>query len=401
MYLIGWALKNVFRNLPRSARNAGFLALMIFVVMAGLAFLDGTNAQMKRGLSATYGDLTVSERVPGAGIGAAAEAALIGGVGAGGRVARFVSADAEALGAGSWTGATILGVEAAQAPAVAATLDWPVGAPGPLAAGGAWLPVSLASRLGVGPGDRLTLKTGTDSAMINTSTVEVTGILAGSELAYGDTVIVDVEDARALFMFDDTHVTFACAFLGGAAESAAALYSELSVRHFRQVIVESLLLYPEEVSVFAMFQNYRILLLVAFALCLILACAVLILSTRNAFFLYYNARRAELSTLMTFGMGRREVMSMAFVEAIALYFLALAAVVPLCALFDLATGAVSFSGLGWADLVTVFGGPRLVLSWSPASLAPAAAMLLAVVALSAVRGVRTFLDMEIRQVAQA
>ncbi|MBP7263268.1 MAG: hypothetical protein KBB32_03775 [Spirochaetia bacterium] len=401
MYLVAWALKNVFRNPLRSARNAGFVALVSFIVMAWLAFLDGTNVQMKRGLSATYGDITVSERVPGKGIGLPAETALLDGVGPGGRVARFVAGQAEALGSGSWASVKILGAEDGQSSALAATVDWPGGGPGRLAGGGAWLPVSLAARLGVGVGDWLTLKTASDAELINTVGVEVNGLLSGSELAYGDTVIIDITDARSLYMLEQDHVSFACAFLAPGDANAEALYSRLSVGFFKSVIVESLLLYPEDVSVYDMFQKYRILLVAAFSLCLILACVVLVLSTRNTFFLYYHARRSELATLMTFGMAERSVAFMACVEATALFVLSMAAVVPLCALAHVAAGAVTFSGLGWSDLVTVFGGPRLVLSWSPATLGAATVALLVVVVLSALRGARTFLSMEIRQVAQA
>ena len=62
MYLIAWAAKNLLRNPLRTARNLGFIALLLTFSLAGVAFLGGTNVEMKRALKATHGDLTISAR---------------------------------------------------------------------------------------------------------------------------------------------------------------------------------------------------------------------------------------------------------------------------------------------------------------------------------------------------
>lgn len=401
MYMFAWAFKNLMRNPLRSLRSVGFIAIILSLSMAGMAFLRGTNAQMKAGLMSSFGDVTVSERKALAGTGGAGDylkaryGALVD------ESFEAVLSDAEALGGGIWTSVRVVGVQKGYFSRFRDAQAWRGDAPAALGVQQACLSSGLASKLGISPGDLITLRTGQATVMVNTVSVETVGSFFGSELIYEDCVVIPIEDARELFMLEPGIASALYVFLkpGTARADAQELYSDVAVRFFKDTITESTLLYPEEMEIYSIFQNYRALLLTAFCLFYVLACVILSFSSKNTFYLYYHSRRNELVTLLTYGMSKARIVAVAVIESLLLFSVALAVSAAASVAVGAACRGVSFASPRWSDLITIFGGPGLVLDWGGFPMAATVSLLFAIVLWSAASGVRMFLRQEVRQIS--
>src|SRR5690554_5070890 len=62
MFWLKWAGKNLLSNRKRALGKALFITLVLAVVLLGLMFLEGTNAQMKEALRNNRGDLVAGAR---------------------------------------------------------------------------------------------------------------------------------------------------------------------------------------------------------------------------------------------------------------------------------------------------------------------------------------------------
>lgn len=401
MHTIAWAYKNLVRNPARSLRSIGFIALILSMSMAGMAFLQGTNKQMKSGLMSSFGDITMTARKPLSGLGESATYLLANYGHTVDSVYEVLLSEAEALGGGSWTSVRVIGVQDEYFFRFRESQAWQGDSPDSLGVQQACLSSGLASKLGIEAGDMITLRTGQATVMVNTLGVEAKGAFFGSDLIYEDCIVIPIDDARALFMLDAGVSSALYVYLrqGVSREEAQELYTDMSVSFFKDMITESTMLYPEDMEVYSLFQNYRVLILTSFCLFYILACVILSFSSKNTFYLYYHSRRNELVTLLTFGMSKARIVSVALFEA---FFLFIAAgIVSVAAAFaiDWLCGMVSFARTGWSDLITIFGGPGLVMDWGGTAMLVTMLALFVIVLRSATSGVRMFLNQEVRQIS--
>lgn len=277
-------------------------------------------------------------------------------------------------------------------------LGWIQESKNPLKAGYAILEASLAQTLNVNNGDYITLRYVEDeSGAINTADIEVDGIFTGNKLIYENTIITNIEDLRLLKMEDGAINRLRLYFTNTNEERMRSVAGNIKKENFRSVKVESATLDPEG-GIMGIFSYYK--MLIGFILSMIIFIFIIILnfSNQNIFFMEFRSRKAEISTLLTYGIKIREIRLIVLFETLFVFLFSL--VISLL-LVNGIIGALSFiemNTMSLSDIITVIGGPKLIFSFNSRDISLLTGILLAIFIYSGQKGAGNYLKMEIKEI---
>lgn len=399
MFWLKWAGKNIISNPKRALEKALFITLALTVVLMGLMFLEGTNAQMKEALRNNRGDLVAYARGVDMNVMPVYQEFARHHAGLLEANLRFYEEYVELLGRGGYAGGLVSGAEPAFLPYLHQTVGWQERPEEDLREGTALVESSLAGRLQVNKGDYLTIRARTEEGMLNTLTVVVDGIFLGSQLIYENMMYINIKDQELLFMTQD-HANWVRAYFKPQVsdDELITVVQELSRRFFRTALFTAFRLDPTQDFIFQEFQYYRLLVVLLFTIVNLVFFVILYFAVQNSFFLSYRARRQEISTLLTYGMKPVGVRKIAFYEAVLLFVVALALAAGASWVAIKVSGRFTITNPKIADLLTVIGGPHLRFVPVLAKLLPAIGFFFVVTLYAAYRGVNTYLQMEIREI---
>lgn len=258
----------------------------------------------------------------------------------------------------------------------------------------------LAKSLNVKKGDILTIKySGTEEyEMINTVDVEIDGIYIGSKLIYENSLLLSLEDMVYLTMDDNYLNTIRLYFKNDIDLEQMREITSIIKKSFSKIIsVESATLDPTG-GVMGIFKYYKMLLTFILGLIIIIFIIILNFSNQNIFFMEFRGRKAELSTLLTYGIKRGELKIILFFES--LYLFVFSIIYSVLLSFGIVNILKSFevNSLGMGDIITAIGGPQLIFILNTNNIVFIMVLLLIITIYSAQKGANSYIKMEVREI---
>ncbi len=270
----------------------------------------------------------------------------------------------------------------------------------PLEAGYVSIEAQLAKSLNVVQGDIITIKyTGTEEfEMINTVDVEVDGIYIGSKLIYENTLLLSLEDMVYLTM-EQNYLNRIRLYFNDSVDhmQMREITSAIKKKFSKIVRVESATLDPTG-GIMGIFKYYKMLLTFILGLIIIIFIIILNFSNQNIFFMEFRGRKAELSTLLTYGIKPVELKLMLFFESLYLFISSMLFSVFLSSVFINIFKKFEVNSLEMGDIITAIGGPKLLFIFDGNSLLLIGLMLFLITIYSAQKGAGGYIKMEIREI---
>jgi ABC-type lipoprotein release transport system permease subunit len=406
MFNLKWAFKNLVANKRRSLGITGFIAAILIIMIINLLFIDGANTQMRAALRNNKGDLyfwsdqnmdlasrylerhyhdKIEHKIkflcPYDGT---PNAPVYG---------RIYSSSEYAEG---W----IVGTEPAYLKYLDLNVSWPVKYRANLAEGTAVLEDGLAQKLNVKRGDYISFKVKNEKGMINTLQVMVDGIFVGSNLIFGDIVYINLKDQNLLWLTgkDADYNEMRLYFRPGVTDQDLKTIQGHIMRNYYDLYITSPRIFPFRESAFIIFKYFRYLLIFLFSLLDVVFVIILYFAIQNIFFMAFRRRRAELATLLTYGMKPFRIQLISLWEANLLFAGAFILAIPFSILITQLVHKFQITDSNLAVLITVIGGPRINFSINWIIIPALIIVLWAITLISAYKGAHSYLTMEIREI---
>lgn len=398
-WIFKWALKNLYLNIGRSTRVFLLIFFFLSIILCNLTLLEGANRQMLDSIRNNQGDFYALSKNPVINLEEAhglilseIEGYLDGSVQIFTNFGNVVSSQ-------SYGECTLNGVSGSFLEYLDKNVSWLEPPSGPLQDGKCFLDFNQANSLGLKKNDFLTVQINTQNGMINTVSLQVDGIFLGSNLLYNNVLYLSLTDMQNLFLLPGFFNQVKYYLNERKSElNLSALQSSLKKRLYFSSSLVFPILNPHDDLVFSVFVYYRLFLSIVFILMNIVFLIILFFSIQNIYYMDFRARRAEISTLLTYGMKPITLYSIVFFESLIIFVLSY--LISALAVFTLTgiLGGIYITDPNIADLIIALGGPRLTFRATAGTIL-AITLIVSILSISStVFGVRRFLKLQIREI---
>lgn len=359
MYNLIWAAKNSRRNFKLILRTVLFVSVVFCALLLLLSFRAGSKIQMEDSIRQAVGDIFVTGLDKEDSLTPLKEL-----------LEKDLSFDLQQIYAslfvedclfihdGFYEQGAIEGIEPRFFQVNANHLYWDAGSNFSNQGTQAILEKSFAELLRLEPGDVLTIRYQTKTGVFNTMQFFISGVFIGNKYIHGNTLFTSVENAQFLAM-ESENINRLRVFLKTPSDRALLYKITKTLEEMTDRISLTVLgLRQGAFQATILFSMLSQIMSVVLALVIISALVILFFALYNTFYLLFRARTAEIATLLTYGMQRKEVIGLYLREAI----------------LQLAIGC--FAGLGFTflvkysltylplvngleDLTAILGGPQL------------------------------------------
>lgn len=283
---------------------------------------------------------------------------------------------------------------------IESSIGWMSYSQQPMAVGFTSLESSLAKSLNVTAGDVVTLKySGNEEyGMINTIDLIVDGIFIGNNLIYDSSILMSIEDMTTLTM-DNIQLNELRLYFSKNFSLIKMREIALNInKQFYKVLKTSSATLDPTGGIMGIYKYYNMLLSFVLGLIIMIFIIILNFSNQNLFFMEFRSRRAELSTLLTYGIKKFNLKLMLFFESLYLFIFAALFSAVLTFVSTRLLGLFYIDSINLSGLLTVMGGPNLTFHPDFRDLMILVILLFCTTIISAARGARAYINLEIREI---
>jgi len=360
MFYFLWAAKNLYRNEKKTIEIIFFIAIISMMFFMNFAFLDGSQKQMKETTRNFLGDIKLDARSENYSLSkikkeleSEKEIATI--------ISEYSFNNVRVISDNGYSrNSSIKGYSPNYFAELDKSVEWIDGNSSINKPNQVVIERSMATKLSVSAGDKITVEFKTEQGAVNTAVYKVSGIFIGNKYIHKNSLFVTLESARNLGMVEDNFTNHLKIYLKNPNNTVAL--SKLvnnKLKKFDKLIYVKVWQWEEDSIQFTQIFKYsRIFFIILISLTSVVLFVVLFFGIQNIFYLTFTKRSNEISVLSTFGMPFLKIYKTIFWETIFLFSFGL-----LCGfLFSLFVssllGNVSFAQVS-EEMVVILGGSNL------------------------------------------
>ncbi len=397
MWYIRWAWRNLTRGGAKSIRLALFLSLVCGGLFLFLGLFKGTEKQIWRTLRSFEGDVVISSRIKDNDISFLREslsnckcASSIKAM-----VDVFSLPGVLAVGNNSFSSVTLVGLRGEYFSLLDTAIEWKEGKPGDPEKGEVVLEYDLARRLGLHAGDSVMLQWHAKEGSINTARLVVRSIFYGNKYEVWNQIYTSMENVQ--FLTRQERVSSIRLYLDTASDEVLDTIVSVVSPYQSKVDLGILSRDARTMSDFAaIFDLFHLFFGLFVWMFLIVLLIVLCFGLQNAVFLRFNERKAEISTLVTYGMSGFRLFEVAFWEMALLLVASLVVGWGFACIMGHIIELIPVIQVS-SEMVVVVGGPRFVVSWGQNEVILVLCFVVGVLLIATALAVRRYLSREVVQ----
>jgi ABC-type lipoprotein release transport system permease subunit len=398
MVWIRWAFKNLLNNRRRTIGILFFITVTFTIVFVNLMFLAGTNYQMKEAISNNRGDLNLFFKDPYTNpdmyfsLSPSMLSLMEDNI-------RIFRTSAQLIGSSGYANGNVIGTETKFLKYLQHNVSWLAKPTKSLHSGSALIEAVLAEKLNVKKGDLLTIQVRTVPGVFNTVQVKIDGIFIGSNLIYGNSLFINIQDMNQLWLAENFYNELRFYFKKDVSIATISnVFNQINTQYFNKVYIFSPKLDITKDNVFSIFRYYRFLIVFLLTLLNIVFIVILYFAVNNLYFLSFRARRQEISTLLTYGMKPARIKLIVFWEAILIFSVSFLLSIVLTAILETCLKNFSITDPSLGELITAIGGPHVCFLLHFPTLLLILGLLFCDIIFAAYKGVNTYLKVEVREI---
>lgn len=400
IFHLRWAFKNLAAHKKRTLKKISFILICLTVGMLSVALLEGTDRQMRDNLYYTLGDLSVVQRGKSSDLTEIYDD-MSGRFGNDATVIRVYGHSGRILGSNGYGEILIKGIDPEFIPFLEKAVSWRDPAEMKMERGLIFLDAHLAKKIGAETDDAIILRVQADEGFINTVQLQVRTTYMGNPNLFGGTGFIHLNDMRDLFLNDSgVNELFVFFRQNQSAGDLSALSSHYSSRYPRYAKFNT----KEQIGnhfAFKMFFYYRLFLGFILTTLILTFVIVMIFSLMNIYFVEFQGRRNELSTLLTFGMQPQTIKIIVLLETVIIFSIGVLVSLGLTMLLSEVISGITFTSLTLQPIIAILGGNSLALDMNWLGMIQFSGVILLFCLLAAFRASDRYLKLHIREILSA
>lgn len=399
MFYFIWAIKNIKNKAKNSIGITVFIILITTVLLLNYAFQVGTEKQMYQTMRKYHGDIAIQTRSNKYSLLDAKKALensgfmndieLI--------VSSYSVGNAEFITDGKYASGIIAGYSEGYFKWLGKSISWIAGKPLTNARGNAVVERSMARKLGLSPGDKIIVRYSTKEGAINTASFILSGIFTGNKYVDNDRIFVSLKDAQALALAGNKIGKLKIFLKDSHNEKLIQDILSGVVKKYDNIAFISVWLWDtDKVTFVNIFNYFHIFIKILFGLLSIVLLIILSFGIQNSFYIIFNKRRNEISTLVAFGMRYFGIYRMVFWETILLFLTGIIMGIGFSLLLGSILGRISLAQIS-EEMVVLLGGPGLKFTFLPSEISMVALFIFITGLFSSFYSLRKYFKVEAAQ----